>query len=193
MNRQIDSEFPHNRYWSPYHQPESKYLINARVIQHQLNSLLKQLGLLSEADSATYVRLQAHFQTHLSELKLKPLDFSQKAVFQSEQMRLLELEDRIREARVESRRRVHEEGKAGPLPFLSTGLRVSISPYALLFSRPDCRSSVKYIILAEQTVTILKDKGAFCLVQCAHFKGYLNKKMIAGFPGFSRNNFALPY
>ena len=166
---------------NPYDQ-ESSYLLNDEAIKHQLKGLLKSLSHLSVVDPATYALIQGNLHAYVHQLAEEQVDYGNQDLCRAVQLRLFQFDDQIKAALVENRRMAHEEG---PLPDkmekVPKGARVAVRPYALLFNKPDHQSTLRHIISPKETVTVLKDRGSYCLVRCALHKGYLSKGMIVAY------------
>lgn len=179
INNQDRPEHTPRGYWQKTYEPQSKYSINVQAIQHQISVLLKPLSHLSVVDPPTYALLQDDLHAYLRQLDQEKVDYGKEEIYHMVQLRLIRFDDQIKEALVESRRIAHEEGFVpAKMQDLPKGHKVALRPYALLFAKPDYQSTLLHVILPRETVTILKDEGHYCQVQCALFKGYLSKGMI---------------
>lgn len=177
-NQRID--YAEKGTWRNPYDPQTRYLLHVDAIQHQIRSLLKPLSQLSVADPDAYSSLQADLHAYLHQLDQQKPDYGETEVHQEIQMHLIWFDDQIKAALVESRRIAHEDGQQpdNETKELPLGHKATVRPYALLFNKPDYRSTLLHIILPREPVTILKNKGDYCLVQCSLYKGYLNKGMI---------------
>lgn len=176
-NQRID--YTQKGAWRNPYDPQTRYLLHVDAIKHQIRSLLKPLSQLSVMDPDAYSSLQADLHAYLHQLEQQKPDYGETEVHQEVQLRLVRFDDQIKAALVESRRIAHEEGQQpDETKELTPGHKATVRPYALLFNKPDYHSLLLHIILPRESVTILKNKGAYCLVQCSLYKGYLSKGMI---------------
>ncbi len=168
--------------WRTHNESPSGYLINGEAIKHQIRGLLKSLSHLSMVDPATYSRLQGDLHAYVHQLEEEQVDYGDPDTYQGVQLRLIRFGDQIKAALVEGRRLAHEDGsRPDTLQHVPRGVKVSVRPYALLFKKPDYQSAWRHIISPNETVTVLKDTGTYCLVKCAVYKGYLSKAMILAY------------
>lgn len=165
--------------WRYTRQAETPYQRNAQVIQHQLTTLGKKLNQLSVIDPLMYSQLQSELHGYLQRLENQPPDYGSAAVYHSVLLRLMQVEESIKETLVESRR--HNLGEDAHSPAIDfqvcEGQQLAVLPYALLFQRQDYRSKLVHIVTS-QSVIVLKQGSSYWLVQCGPHQGYLHRGMI---------------
>ena len=165
--------------WRNSYESQSGYRINGEVIKHQLKVLLKSLSHLSVVDPAMYCLLQGDLHAYIDQLEQEHADYGNPEIYHGVQLRLIRFDNQIKEALVESRRLAHETGLTPDMSQdVPKGVKVAVRPYALLFNKPDYQSTLRHIISPKETVTVLSDRGTYCLVKCAVYTGYLSKGMI---------------
>lgn len=163
---------------NPY-DPQTRYLMNRRGIDQQLERFVKPLSHLSVVDPLGYSQIQYKLNGYLNQLKRDRVDYSNMDVYRKVQLDLIRFRDQINVLLVESRRLTHEQGgRPNVRKSFPKGHKVLVRPYAMLFKKPDYHSARQHTVKTNESVVILEDKGSYCLVQCAVHQGYLSKGMI---------------
>jgi len=153
---------------------------NGRVVQQQLTRLGKRLTKLSVVAPPIYSTVQGELQRYLRQLQSQRPDYADSAFFVSLTLRLVQIEKQVNAALAEYR-------SDGITPSFSglvsdsgqvVGRQVQLFTCALLFHRPDYRSSVRYVVLPNDYVTLQKTGNCYSLVQCVTKKGYVYNGMI---------------
>lgn len=134
---------------------------------------------LSVADPPAYVQAQERLHTYLGELNAMLPDYGNEAVYQRERIRFIQLDDSLRLALSNARRLTFEQ--TDHLPDIDTviGRRGLLYRYALLFSRPDHRATIRVVVPEGQPVLIVGQRGLYYRVRFNQYVGYCGKRQLA--------------
>lgn len=173
----------HSSFWTDDWQRRSPvlptaYQRNADLLQGQLIAIGREVNELSVADPPAYVRAQERLHTYLQELNATLPDYGNEVVYQRVRVQFIQLEDSLRLALSQARRLAFEQ--TGLLPDTDSviGRQGLLYRYAMLFSRPDHRATIRVVVPEGQPVLIVGERGLYYRVRFNHYTGYCGKRQL---------------